>query len=104
MGGNTRRPRSIQRREEYPMKPQAGGQYRKPWTKHQPTRLTELQVVAVCAACKRASCWQNVFPCESPGRRLALPRSTLEYLDREMDVYWTAEWQEAARIYKGATT
>lgn len=70
-------------------------------------KLTPLVAVSVCAACKRASCWQNVFPCEAletTRRRIDLPRETLVFLDREMPEYWSQEWAEAARIYKGMAT
>lgn len=50
-----------------------------------------LRNVSVCSSCKRASCVQGVWPCKTPSRALLLPIETLQYLDRELESFWTEE-------------
>ena len=57
-----------------------------------------LRNLSVCSSCKRASCVQSVWPCKTPSRALLLPIETLQYLDRELETFWTEE--AAARAAK----
>lgn len=64
---------------------------RRDWTKPKPSAWTLLREVTVCSSCKRASCALCVFPCQAPTRGIRLPVSTLRFLDREMEWFWSSE-------------
>lgn len=46
--------------------------------------------VRVCENCLRASCLQDINPCEHPGDRVWLPVWALERLALEAPIYWWA--------------
>lgn len=67
------------------------------WTAPRPQKLTMLRNVSVCSSCKRASCAQGTFPCQSPSRALLLPIETMRFMDREREEFWSEEWAQMAK-------
>lgn len=60
-------------------------------------RPTPLDVVTVCASCKRASCWYGTFPCDDhrSAKTVQMPRKRLQDLGLEHPDFWTEEWSAA---------
>lgn len=54
-------------------------------------------VITVCSACKKASCWQGIFMCDSSYSASTVNRkvSTLIKLDEEHPDYWNNELNSA---------